>query len=173
MREWVYLLLGYIILRREDDVMTSLDTSKLTWPVRDASGRRVGRITQEYRPPTHMGVDIAVPGHYADAVATVVAVAAGRVVTASKSERGWQVLIDHGDWASGYLHLDDLDELIVSDMALQAQNPDIVTVNVAAGQRLGPMGADPLDPERVRHLHIQLAPGGHVTDPTRYLAKAV
>jgi hypothetical protein len=35
------------------------------------------------------------------------------------------------------------------------------------------MGADPMDPERIVHLHLQLAPGGEVVDPTQYLAQAV
>jgi murein DD-endopeptidase MepM/ murein hydrolase activator NlpD len=164
---WLLLGVGYYLLRKDDDVATSLDLTILTWPVTllDEQGRRTGRgtsrITQEYRPPTHMGVDISVPGHYKDARADVVALAAGKVAGAYEFVRGWAVLLDHGDWASGYLHMTELDPAI-RDGAL-----------VAAGQRLGPMGSDPSDPEGVVHLHLQIAPGGHTTDPAPYLARAV
>jgi murein DD-endopeptidase MepM/ murein hydrolase activator NlpD len=141
--------------------MTSLETIKLAWPVRDHSGNRLGRITQEYRPPSHMGVDIAVPGHYQDAAGSVVAIAAGKVAAAYLAPRGWSVLLDHGDWASGYLHLAELDPAVREGG------------RVELGQRLGPMGADPLDAEHVVHLHLQLAPGGHTADPAPYLARAV
>lgn len=158
MSAWLYLLLGYLVLRRDDDVETSLDSTPLAWPVRK-DGVRAGSITQEYRPPSHMGVDIAIAGHYADAVATVVAVADGKVVRAELGKRGHEVLIDHGDWASGYLHLADL-EVKPGDA-------------VRRGQALGAMGADPTDPQGVVHLHLQLAPGGHTADPAHYLTRAV
>lgn len=157
---WAYLLLGYIVLRKDDHVVTSLETTPLTWPVQ-FDGKRTGQVTQEYRPPTHMGVDIAIPGHYVDGVADVVALAGGRVAAAYQYERGWAVLLDHGDWASGYLHMTELHPTIREG------------VTVTAGQVLGPMGADPLDAEHIVHLHLQVAPGGHTTDPAPYLARAV
>lgn len=166
MREWAYILLGYLIVTSESDVVTSLDTASLLWPVVvldggvPLPGRGGSVITQEWRPPMHMGVDIAVPGKLRAVRAQVRAVARGRVVRAYRGERGWAVLVDHDDWASGYLHLGELHHGI-ADGAI-----------VAPGQILGTMGADPLDPERILHLHFQLAPGGHAVDPARYLTRA-
>lgn len=156
---------GYYLLARES-VRTTLDVTTLVWPVvvlgdddKPLMARGGSVITNEYQPPRHMGVDISVPGQLKTARAFVRAVAAGRVIRAARGDRGIAVLIDHGDWASGYLHLADVD---VKSGAV-----------VAAGQRLGRMGADPLDPEKIVHLHLQLAPGGHTVDPEPYLRKAV
>jgi murein DD-endopeptidase MepM/ murein hydrolase activator NlpD len=107
-----------------------------------------------------MGVDISVPGHYQDARAVIVAVAPGTVARAYEYERGWAVLLNHGDWASGYLHMTELRDDI------------IVGAYVSAGQELGTMGADPLDAEHIVHLHIQLAPNGSPVDPAPYLTGA-
>jgi len=136
--------------------MPGLTDLKLTWPVVADDGIN-GRITQGYTPPTHMGVDICIPGHYQDAKATVVAVAPGTVSKAYQYARGWAVLLNHGDWASGYLHMSELDPAIE------------VGAFVAAGQALGPMGADPLDGEHIVHLHIQLAVNGQTVDPAPHL----
>lgn len=138
----------------------SLKYATLTWPVRVrlADGRGGSRITQEYRPPDHMGVDIAVPGHLHDADADVVAVAPGTVVAAGIGERGGFVLIDHGDYASGYLHL--------ATLAVRRRD------RVEAGSVLGTMGADPKDGQAIVHLHFQLAPGGKAVDPAKFLEKA-
>lgn len=153
--------LALVVLSGDDDVNTSLKKTVLRWPVvvDGKEGRGGSRITQEYKPPRHMGVDIAVPGHYKDVFASVLAVADGRVARAMKAQRGWSVLLDHGDYASGYLHMTQLD----------VKTGD----RVVAGQRLGTMGADPLDGQGVVHLHFQLAPLGHTVDPEPYLKGAV
>ena len=160
--EWLWLVLGFAILKG-GAMKTSLDRIVLRWPVRvhGASGRGGSKITQEFRPPSHMGVDISVPGAYKTAIADVLAVAPGRVKSAVQSPRGWSVLIDHGDFASGYLHLAEIDGGIYSG------------ATVSAGQLLGRMGADPLDAERIVHLHLQLAPAGVPVNPAPYLAAAV
>jgi murein DD-endopeptidase MepM/ murein hydrolase activator NlpD len=159
--EWVYLLGAWYAMRSIMQApKTSLETTSLRWPVVDDAGVRAGRITQEFS-AHHVGVDVSVPGQLQTAKATVRAIAAGRVAAAAQGSRGWAVLLDHEDWASGYLHLAGLAEGIV-DGAL-----------VKAGQALGPMGADPLDAERIVHLHLQIAPGGHAVDPAPYLARAV
>lgn len=168
MRRSTYILwaaAGYYLLAR-DDVRTGLDVTTLVWPVvvlgdddTPLMARGGSAITNEYAPPRHMGVDIAVPGKLKDARALIRAVAAGRVVRAARGDRGLAVLIDHGDWASGYLHLATLD--------VKAGDA------VKAGAQLGQMGADPLDPEGIVHLHLQLAPGGHTVNPEPYLRKAV
>lgn len=154
----VALLAFLVLVVGRGDVVT---LPRFVWPVLvPGRGRGGSRITQEFRPPSHMGVDIAIPrpgGGY-ESGALVVAVASGRVARAARGPRGWWVLIDHGDWASGYLHM--------------------VTVDVAtgdpviAGQRLGVMGADPLDGEHIVHLHFQVAPFGHAEDPGPYLRSA-
>jgi murein DD-endopeptidase MepM/ murein hydrolase activator NlpD len=164
-REWPYILLGYYLLTR-GDVMTTLDSAQLRWPVLvldedrlGVSGRAGAAITNPYAPPVHNGVDIAIAGHYTDAKALVLAMAAGTVVRAVRGSRGWLVVLDHGDWISSYLHLADVDTR--------------TGAAVLAGQRLGRMGADPLDRERIVHLHLQIAPNGHTVDPEPYLRKAV
>jgi murein DD-endopeptidase MepM/ murein hydrolase activator NlpD len=169
MTERAYLLigLGAYFLMKEHNMKTSLDGAQLSWPVRVLGGtaylpgRGGSRITQEFKPGVHAGVDIAVPGQLTSARADVCAVAGGTVVSAWKHERGWAVLLSHGDWASGYLHLASVDAGVEHG------------ARVGPGQRLGPMGADPLDPERIVHLHLQLAPGGVAVDPAPYLDKAV
>lgn len=139
--------------------MPSLKDTPLTWPVVADDGVH-GRITQGYTPPRHMGVDICIPGHYQDAKAMVVAVAPGVVSKAYHYERGFAVLLNHGDWASMYLHMTELDSAIE------------VGASVSAGQDIGPMGADPLDGERIVHLHIQLAVNGETVDPAPHLGGA-
>lgn len=126
-----------------------------SWPVR-VSGGGVAKITQEYKPGKHLGVDIAVPGQLQSADADVLAVADGVVERAYKSQRGWAVLVQHpGGWSSAYLHLG----------AIDVEPGD----HVVAGMVLGPMGADPLDGEHVVHLHLQIAVAGQTVDPARYL----
>lgn len=139
---------------------SSLDSAILTWPVRVLGGGARAEVTQEFKPGVHLGVDIAVRGHYHDAVADVLAVARGTVVRAARGPRGGYVLIDHGDYASSYLHLQAPIEVRVGEV-------------VEAGRKLGRMGADPLDAERIVHLHFQIAPGGTPVDPEPYLPHEV
>jgi murein DD-endopeptidase MepM/ murein hydrolase activator NlpD len=159
-RDWLYLL-GLWILTRSNAMNTSLESTPLRWPLVDDAGVKVGAITQEFKTGLHLGVDVSIPGQLKTGKANVRAIAAGQVVRAYLAHRGWAVLIDHGDWASGYLHLASVRPRIVE------------RAHVDAGEVLGPMGADPLDEEHVVHLHLQIAPGGNVTDPAPYLARAV
>lgn len=162
--KWLALLALYAIGtigRRSLVTGTALDTTKLVWPVKVPTGAR-SVISQEYRPGPHghPGVDIVVPAPAGKSPrylsgGLVVAVADGIVTRAARGQRGWWVLLDHGDWASGYLHLSSA---LVGDGQ-----------RVEAGQTLGPMGADPLDPEQVVHLHIQISARGQLVDPARYL----
>lgn len=115
----------------------------------------VAVVTQEYKPVTHLGVDISVPGHLKDARAQIVAVADGRVLRVARTARGGAVLLDHGGWTSAYLHLDAV-QVVVGGV-------------VRAGQVIGMMGADPIDPQGVVHLHFQLAVGGVAVDPAPFL----
>lgn len=124
------------------------------WPVVSQSGE--SRITQEFKPGRHVGVDIAVPGALTSAHAAVVACADGRVAKVYQAPNGGAVLLSHGSWTSAYLHMTDV----------------LVRLGevVAAGDRIGTMGADPTDPEGVVHLHFQVAESGQgAVDPAPYL----
>jgi murein DD-endopeptidase MepM/ murein hydrolase activator NlpD len=58
--------------------------------------------------------------------------------------RGSNVVLDHGPpWASYYQHLSAIDPSIKKGARVQA------------GQHLGYMGADPTDPQGLRHLHFE------------------
>lgn len=127
------------------------------WPVTVLAPKGArSAITQEFKPRVHLGVDISVPGALTTADAVVRAVAAGSVNRAFLSPRGHMVLLDHGGWASAYLHL--------SSLAVSEGQ------RVEAGEVLGAMGADPMDGEHIVHLHLQLSVDGQVVDPAPYLA---
>jgi murein DD-endopeptidase MepM/ murein hydrolase activator NlpD len=138
-----------------------------TWPIPDldygdsARGptRVPAEVSQEFRSaaPTHYGVDLmyrhlgaANSGArwYAPQNVPVVAARAGALWSVTRTARGWAVVVDHGPpWATFYLHLATLDDAITG-AAQHGASP------IAAGQRIGTMGADPLDPEHVTHLHF-------------------
>jgi len=115
------------------------------WPVpRDAAGNPPV-VSNEFRRPSHLGVDVMyrVGGRYVAPEGTkVLAARAGVVWSTGKTARGWNVVLDHGKpWATFYQHL--------------AAEPLVKKGDhVAAGQELGFMGADPTDPQKVRHLHF-------------------
>lgn len=139
------------------EAIPSPAVARWVWPVAGSQPSAV--ITQEYSADRHPGVDISVPGHYADAEAIVRAVAPGRVAIARLAPRGHEVLLDHGTYATSYHHLRTL-SVAVGD-------------TIGAGHELGAMGFDPLDAERIVHLHFQLAVGGRVLDPAPWLDLAV
>lgn len=93
----------------------------------------------------HLGVDILyrVGGRWtAPADTPIVAANAGTVERVTRSPRGWSVVVDHGPVLTFYQHLQ-------STVVARGQR-------VAAGERLGTMGEDPLDAQHVRHLHFEL-----------------
>lgn len=79
----------------------------------------------------------------------VVAASDGVVYDARKTPRGNAVVIDHGPRkvATFYAHLDLL-------FVEKKQR-------VKAGEMLGTVGFDPLDPSHLRHLHFEVWLGGH------------
>lgn len=92
----------------------------------------------------HPGVDIVIQGdpNHAPAGTPITAARAGAVWSVQKTPRGWSVVVDHGKpFATFYQHLQSVEALAKG-------------MPVAAGQRLGVMGIDPLDKQRVRHLHF-------------------
>lgn len=114
------------------------------WPVADLPASPA-RVSQEFRPPSHMGVDIMYRGDngrwFAPEGTPVLAARAGTVWSVTPNARGIAVVLDHGKpWATFYQHLASAD----------VKKGDVV----AAGQRIGVMGIDPTDPQRVRHLHF-------------------
>jgi murein DD-endopeptidase MepM/ murein hydrolase activator NlpD len=110
-----------------------------TWPVLGAS-----RLTQEFKPGKHYGVDIVGPEG-----AAVCAARSGRLWSCTLSPRGWSIVLDHGAsrWATFYQHIET--------PAFDTTPPGSSVRQIEAGEALGTMGIDPLDPERVRHLHFE------------------
>jgi hypothetical protein len=92
---------------------------------------------------------------------SVVAAADGFVWSAMQTPRGWAVVIDHRPlpYATFYTHLEKL---------LVAQSgPNKNGTRVRAGDPIGVVGYDPLDPAKLRHLHFEVWLGGpkNAADP--------
>lgn len=116
------------------------------WPVpRAASPLGKPIITQEFRRPSHLGVDIMYRSgsrFVAPEGTQVLAARAGTVWSTGQTARGWNVVLDHGQpFATFYQHLASEPEVVKGDL-------------VTAGQRIGVMGVDPTDGEGIRHLHF-------------------
>lgn len=115
------------------------------FPVPDRSSPLVrAEVSQEFKPGQHMGVDIMYRegGKWTAPIGTpVVAARSGVVWSVNQTPRGWNVVLDHGEpWATWYQHL----------ASVVVQKGD----RVEAGRELGVMGADPTDPQGLRHLHF-------------------
>lgn len=136
------------------------------WPVA-ITDRRYPVITQGYKPPRHLGVDIMFPkragdplgpvkhdaslAYVAPAGTLILAAGPGRVWSSGEGQYGKYVLIDHGNVpgiggvTTFYQHLASLER--------NWQKGDVVF----PGQVLGTMGYSPgLDSEQLRHLHFEL-----------------
>lgn len=129
-------------------------------------------VTQEFRPGSHLGVDVMyrrrplsaldrpeVPAgeggtrvFFAPKGTPIVAARDAIVWSVDKSPRGWQVVLDHGKpFATYYQHLSSVS---LSAHAMGKSSAGAVT-HVAAGEQIGTMGGDPLDaPQHLRHLHF-------------------
>jgi Peptidase family M23 len=82
-----------------------------------------------------------------------IAASDGVVWSATKTPRGFAVVISHGaKWVTFYQHLD---KLLVTPTAGGRSGE-----RVRAGQPIGIVGADPLDGEHLKHLHFELWRGG-------------
>ncbi len=157
-----------------------------TFPVPDlvlaSTGKRYpAAVSQEFRPgfPSHFGVDVmyereaafALPayppphdgsrGYFAPPTTPVCAARDGSVWSSDLSARGTEVVIDHGKpFATYYQHLS------VSYVAKGQA--------VKAGDVIGLMGYDPIDPEGLRHLHFAVwldgAGDGASVDPQAEMA---
>jgi murein DD-endopeptidase MepM/ murein hydrolase activator NlpD len=129
-----------------------------------SSGFSSKRRLHDGRTVTHGGVDImyrrrdgdpwepGTPNGTRDWVMpdrrAALAVSDGVVRSATKTPRGWAVVIDHAQrtLATFYTHL--------SSALVTAKQP------VTAGTPLGVIGADPLDGEHLMHLHFEIWRGG-------------
>ena len=135
------------------------------WPIPDLPGMPAV-ISQEFRPPTHMGVDLMyrLAGKWTAPVGTPLRAARDGVVwSVGVTERGHNVVLDHGKpWATFYQHLAGVG-------VAKGQS-------VKAGQLIGTMGADPTDPQGLRHLHFatwyQGSGDSASVDPAPMLASA-
>lgn len=115
-------------------------------------------VSQEWRAtaPAHFGVDVMyrdAGGRYvAPPGAPVLAARDGVVWSVDRSARGIEVVIDHGaPFATYYQHLSTTTLPIGT---AHGKAPGGGVLHVRAGEPLGTMGADPLDPAHVRHLHF-------------------
>ncbi len=117
----------------------------------------------EYPPGTSSGSKM----HFAPPLVPILAARDGTIWSAARTARGWSVVIDHGKpFATYYTHLEAL------SVAPHANGRNTVTgkpTRVRAGDVIGVMGHDPLDPAKLRHLHFSVAhdgpPESHAVDP--------
>lgn len=138
------------------------------WPVPDKGNNPGDRplITNPFDRARHRGVDImyrSPTGTYNAPVGTpIVAAKDGRVWSTGRTDRGYNVVLDHGPpFATFYQHL----ELVNVDRGQQ----------VKAGDIIGQMGVDPTDPQGLRHLHFEAwwrGAGESAVDPAPMLAGA-
>jgi murein DD-endopeptidase MepM/ murein hydrolase activator NlpD len=87
-----------------------------------------------------------------------VAASDGVLWSAGHTERGFSVVIDHGNVATLYQHLEVL--LVPEAKAPAKGTPKDQLIKIKAGQPLGVIGADPLDQSHIKHLHFELLPSG-------------
>jgi len=119
------------------------------WPVPDVrfpDGRILrAQVSQEFKPSTHLGVDIMYRAGgvwLAPKGTPVIAAKTGRWFSSRRTARGWGVVIDHGaPFATYYQHLETV-------------RPYVKGAVVPEGAVIGTMGADPTDPQGLRHLHF-------------------
>jgi hypothetical protein len=144
------------------------------WPVPTWQGRRA-TISDGFGTPRpggvrHAGVDIMFARLASDTLRAgtpngsaqhvmpdeLVAVAAsdGVVWSATQTPRGFAVVIDHAPTkvATFYTHLE---KLLVTPTANAKSGQ-----HVRAGEPIGVIGSDPLDPAHLKHLHFELWLGG-------------
>lgn len=112
-------------------------------------------LIDRYRPGTPHGTR----GYFMPDDVPALAAGAGVVTFAAMTPRGFTVHLRHAEgWTTYYTHL--------ASLAVAAGQ------EVAAGQRLGIIGGDPLDHRHLMHLHFELWRGhkrSGATDPEPYL----
>ena len=142
-------------------------------------------ISQEWRASgsPHYGVDLMyerAPGRRSffvpDVDVPVLAANGGTLWSVERTPRGWAVVIDHGKpFATFYQHLREVDPVIAAGAQGVHHGKWGPPMVIASGQRLGVMGADPLDAAHVRHLHFavwyQGAGDSASVDPSTEMSK--
>lgn len=109
------------------------------------------------RPEFKPGTSDGTPNYFAPQV-TIHAAKDGVIWSASKTPRGWSVVIDHGKpFASYYTHL------VALAIPEHRAGKNVITgkpTRVKAGDVIGLMGFDPMDKQKLRHLHFAVWHGG-------------
>ncbi len=151
-------------------------TGRWGWPVPRWQGRApvISDGFGSPRPPaTHMGVDLMFGRISSDPFPIgpngskafvmpdawmAVAASEGVLWSAGHTPRGFAVVIDHGNVATFYQHLETL--LVPEAKPPAKGTPREQLIQIKVGQPLGVIGGDPLDPARLKHLHFELWLGG-------------
>ncbi len=109
----------------------------------------------EYKPGTPDGTKMFFAPR---SVIPIVAAKDGVIWSASKTPRGWSVVIDHGKpFASYYTHM------VALSVAPHANGKNTLTgkpTPIKAGTVIGLMGSDPMDSAKLVHLHFSVAHSG-------------
>jgi murein DD-endopeptidase MepM/ murein hydrolase activator NlpD len=136
-----------------------------TWPVPDIEDGDPAIVSSGWVAGKHPALDIMYQnpqeGFYALEGTPIRAARGGTVRSVQLTRRGWSVIVDHGKpWSTWYQHL----------AGVSVREGQVVE----AGEQLGTMGIDPMDPQQVRHLHFAIWAGGygdtHSVDPTAGMA---
>jgi murein DD-endopeptidase MepM/ murein hydrolase activator NlpD len=148
--EEIIFLVGVILmLSKQDDIDWG---GGWVWPVPTEAPSTPAVISQEFRRPSHLGVDIlyrTAAGFTAPGGTPVLAARDAVVWSVGQTARGWNIVLDHGPpFATFYQHLEAQPRRSGSGAVLAKGD------RVSAGEQVGIMGVDPTDPQRVRHLHF-------------------
>ncbi len=110
------------------------------------------------RPEYASGTVQGTPLFFAPQLTPIVAARDGKIWSAGKTPRGWSVVIDHGKpFATYYTHMAALAIAPhVSGKSIATGKPTFVR----AGDVIGVMGGDPMDPRHLVHLHFSVAHNG-------------
>lgn len=164
---WWLVAASLIVLAMSEDNKSIPWGSGWVWPIPDlkirtgaAAGSYRAALSQEWRPSGagvnpvagHYGVDLMYrsgsppPAFFVPEGVPVLAARAGTLWSVQRTPRGIAVVIDHGKpFATFYQHLESADASILDGVR---------GTPIAAGQRIGTVGIDPLDAARIRHLHF-------------------
>ena len=85
----------------------------------------------------------------------------GVLWSAGHTPREFAVVVDHGAVATFYQHLDTL--FVPETKAPAKGAPRVQLVAIKAGQPHGVIGGDPLDPARLKYLHLGCGQAGQAT----------
>lgn len=112
-----------------------------------------GELASVYRPGTPNGTK----NYFMADDTLVLAAGSGRVWSAGSTSHGYQVILDHGRYATLYQHLE---RLLIPE---QRAGPN--GQHVDAAHPLGVVGGNPAEPPHLKHLHFELWLGKTPIDP--------